>query len=244
MRIIWSNENLNLEDWRDDLIQDHPEASDEELTEIMERANTEYFDDEKANLQSAELPNAGVVFQYLGLWNGLQVGVGSMKEKTVGEILRWFPDCDYMTWFVNGEGDLCCDATHHDGTNHYVYRCLKDGEDESDVYAAMVGIRDQAAQVQVLIDHTQPIGYLVKDVYGWEDYGPEPETEAPDEEYDGEEDWEETDEEDPEFDDDGDFNTCEGCAHYHPDFKDAAGNAFCNYWLDSTSGDGCKAKVS
>lgn len=30
-------------------------------------------------------------------------------------------------------GDLRCDAVHHDGTNHYLYRAYKDGVRESQI---------------------------------------------------------------------------------------------------------------
>ena len=30
-------------------------------------------------------------------------------------------------------GDLRCDAIHHDGTNHYLYRVYKDGASESQI---------------------------------------------------------------------------------------------------------------
>ena len=33
--VVWSNENLNLEDWRADLEEEYPGYSDDELYEIM-----------------------------------------------------------------------------------------------------------------------------------------------------------------------------------------------------------------
>ena len=37
-----------------------------------------------------------------------------------------YSDTDYSTWYVDKLGDLRCDAIHHDGTNHYLYRTYKD----------------------------------------------------------------------------------------------------------------------
>ena len=44
-----------------------------------------------------------------------------------------YADPDYSTWYVDRLGDLRCDAVHHDGTNHYLYRAYKDGVRESQI---------------------------------------------------------------------------------------------------------------
>lgn len=38
---------------------------------------------------------------------------------------------NYATWYIDKNGDFRCDATHHDGINHYLYRTYKDGVTES-----------------------------------------------------------------------------------------------------------------
>lgn len=40
--VIWSNESLNLEDWRADLEEEYPGYSDDELYEIMCETNADY----------------------------------------------------------------------------------------------------------------------------------------------------------------------------------------------------------
>ena len=42
-----------------------------------------------------------------------------------------YADTDYTEWYVDKYGDLRADATHHDGTNHYLYRVFKDGVSET-----------------------------------------------------------------------------------------------------------------
>ena len=34
-------------------------------------------------------------------------------------------DTDYASWYVDKQGDLRCDAIHHDGVNHYRYRAYR-----------------------------------------------------------------------------------------------------------------------
>lgn len=36
-------------------------------------------------------------------------------------------------WYVDKRGDLRCDAVHHDGANHYLYRVFKDGVSETQI---------------------------------------------------------------------------------------------------------------
>ena len=50
--VIWSNMNLNLDDWRDDLSEECPNMSEDELYEEMCRVNMDYLDDERANLNN------------------------------------------------------------------------------------------------------------------------------------------------------------------------------------------------
>ena len=37
--LIWSNYHLDLDDWRDDLLAEHPDASEAELYQLMYEAN-------------------------------------------------------------------------------------------------------------------------------------------------------------------------------------------------------------
>ena len=57
--IIWSNENLDLDDWREDLQEQYPDCSEDELYRIMCETNAEYLSDERVNL-NIQLP-CGVV---------------------------------------------------------------------------------------------------------------------------------------------------------------------------------------
>lgn len=48
--IIWSDMNLDLDDWRDDLKEDYPDYSDDELYRVMCETNADYIHDERLNL--------------------------------------------------------------------------------------------------------------------------------------------------------------------------------------------------
>lgn len=89
--IIWSNYDIDYEDWRGDLETEYPELSEDERISLMYEINEDYLDDERANLN-------------VQLFHPILV-----------------------------VGDLRCDASHHDGTNHYLYRVYKDGVTETQI---------------------------------------------------------------------------------------------------------------
>ena len=61
--VIWGNINLNLEDWIDDLKEEYPDFSDDELREKMYEINNSYLEDERANLdiQLSTLQESGSI---------------------------------------------------------------------------------------------------------------------------------------------------------------------------------------
>lgn len=56
--VVWSNENLDLEDWRADLEEEYPGYSDDELYEIMCDTNSSYLSDERVNLNIQLCPTS------------------------------------------------------------------------------------------------------------------------------------------------------------------------------------------
>ena len=130
--IIWSDMNLDVEDWREDYkefleineLDDDPN-DEQALYEWMVETNGDYLYDERANL-NIQLSQPIIVIGDIGRWNGRVMGY---KEIPSGNIR----DCLYADteWYVDKYGDLRADAAHHDGTNHYLYRVFKDGVSET-----------------------------------------------------------------------------------------------------------------
>ncbi len=113
--IVWSDIYLDLDDWRDDLKEQYPDASDDELTARMYELNNDYLDDERVNLD-IQLPQKIIVIGDLGLWNGRFQGYKMIDSGNIKDCL--YSDCDMNEWYVDKRGDLRCTAIHHDGTNH------------------------------------------------------------------------------------------------------------------------------
>ena len=125
--LIWSNYNLDYDDWNADLEAEYPELSDSERMERMYEINGDYLDDERINL-NIQLSRPILVIADLGLWTGRHMGYKEIPSGNIRDCL--FSDTDYTTWYVDKLGDMRCDAVHHDGTNHYLYRTYKDGVSE------------------------------------------------------------------------------------------------------------------
>ena len=126
-RVIWSNNDYD--EWEKCMLEDYPdEASREE--ENIEISYERYMDDrdndlydERANL---DVPVDGVIvcFADLGLWDGHHQGAKKFG-KYVKNILR--SDCEFNDWFCD-RYNVRCKASHHDGSNSYLYRVAKDEE--------------------------------------------------------------------------------------------------------------------
>ena len=48
--VIWSDIHLDLDDWRDFLMENYPELPEDKLYEKMHELNAEYLDDERRNV--------------------------------------------------------------------------------------------------------------------------------------------------------------------------------------------------
>lgn len=128
--IIWSNYGLDYEDWREDLEAEYPSLSENERLFLMYEINSEYLNDERLNL-NVKLSRPILMVGNLGLWDGRRTGYKEIKSGNISDCL--YGDTDYSTWYVDRLGDLRCEAIHHDGTNHYLYRVYKDEVPESQI---------------------------------------------------------------------------------------------------------------
>lgn len=162
--LIWSNYNLDYDDWKEDLEAEYPELSDNERVELMYKLNSDYLDDERANL-NIELSRPILIIADLGLWNGRHMGYKEIRSGNIRDCL--YSDTDYCTWYVDKLGDLRCDAVHHDGTNHYLYRTYKDGVSEDQINNLKEKLYNGTATRADITRITKRLGDEIGKVYGW-----------------------------------------------------------------------------
>lgn len=169
--IIWSNVNLDLDDWRDDMKEQlsengyaPDEITEDRLYEEMLDTNYSYLDDERINLNIQEAQPI-IVIADLGRWNGRFQGYKMIESGNIKDCL--YSDTDYTEWYVDKLGDLRADAIHHDGTNHYLYRAFKDGTTPEQIERLQDKIYSRIATRSDITRVTKRLGDDIGKVYGW-----------------------------------------------------------------------------
>ena len=162
-RVIWTNDDYD--EWERCMLIDYPdEASrEEEGIEInYERYHEDcdqYLYDERANLD-VEVDGWIVAFGVLGLWDGNHNAACTFGNK-VKNILK--SECDYLDWYCD-RYNVRCRASHHDGTNHYLYRVAKDREQAKRLVDA---IAYEGMTEEQFRKSTKSLRPYVAKVYGW-----------------------------------------------------------------------------
>lgn len=129
-RIVWSNEDLDLEDWRDVLEGIYPGYSDDELYDMMIECNNLDFESMRYIL-NIQLYKPILMIEDIGRWDGRYHGYSEIRSGNISDCLN--SGTDYTTWYIDKNGDFRCRGIHHDGTNHYLYRVYKDGVSETQI---------------------------------------------------------------------------------------------------------------
>ena len=170
--IIWSNMHLDVDDWREgykeflEINELDADPNDEQaLYEWMVETNGDYLSDERVNL-NIQLSQPIIVIGDLGLWHGRVMGYKEIPSGNIRDCL--YADTDYTEWYVDQYGDLRADATHHDGTNHYLYRVFKDGASETQMENLRDKIYHGKATRADITRLTRRLGDEIAAVYGFD----------------------------------------------------------------------------
>lgn len=164
--IIWSSD-LDYEDWKEYLEKQYPALSEDDRIALMYEINSDYLDNERINL-NIQLSRPILVVGDLGLWwSGRRMGYKEIASGNIRDCLYSERDIDTSTWYVNGNGDLCCDATHHDGTNRYLYRIYKDSVTETQIDNLKGKLYQGTATRADITRITRRLGDEIAKVYGF-----------------------------------------------------------------------------
>ena len=158
--MIWSSE-INLENWKDFLEEEHPDVTDEdEQYDLVRQMNNYYLYDERVNLHT-DVDGRILVIANLGLWNGRVQGYKILSEN-IADIL--YSDCDYAEWYSDGY-NIKGTAWHHDGTNLYEYRVIRENRNIDNLLNAIYNGKEISRQK--LNYYTKSLHPYVAKVYGW-----------------------------------------------------------------------------
>ena len=162
--IIWSNNDLDYDDWQEELRELYPELSENERVEKMYEINADYLCDERINLD-IQVGTTILAIGDLGRWNGRFMGYKEIPSGNIRDCL--FSDADYLTWYVDKTGEFRCDAVHHDGTDYMYYRKYKRGvgmDKIEDLKHLIYSGRATEADIDAV---TEKLGRDIGRVYGW-----------------------------------------------------------------------------
>ena len=171
--IIWSNYNLNLDDWMEGIKEnldingiDYSDWPESKFYEEMVEANDLYLEDEKSNLNC---PTEGRIIEIadVGLWDGRRTGYNLLNEYNIKACLNFKQDCEYAEWWVDSHNNLRSRQSHHDGTHFILYREVKPeiSSDQLDNFCWKL-YRGKATSKDIT-KYTRAIGKQVRNVYGW-----------------------------------------------------------------------------
>ena len=164
-KIIWSNVNLNVDDWRDGYAEfceynNITPGGENDLIDWMIDTNLNYLDDEYCNLDR-QLENNIIVIADLGLWNGRKTAC-KISRANLNAI---FNAVDDYTEFYGDGREIRATGHHHDGTNYYLFRQLRPGRDPEKLLDDIYNGREISPQK--LNYYTRSIYKDVATVYGW-----------------------------------------------------------------------------
>lgn len=166
--IIWSNMNLDIEDWREDYEEyleengfDERHNNDDDLYKWMMETNDEYFGDEQMNLDKV-VEGRILVIADLGLWSGRKSAYKIVGSGNIKDILGFTYDC---AEFYGDGYNIRGTEIHHDGTNHYLYRVIREDRNIQnlldDIYEG------KKYTMKKLNYYTKSLYKPVAEVYGW-----------------------------------------------------------------------------
>lgn len=160
--VIWSNRNLDINDWKDFLEEEYPEVTDEyEQYELISEMNMEYLRDERCNL-SEKVDGRILVIADLGLWDGRRQGY-KILDNTISDIL-YDEDGEYLEWYGDGY-NIKATVSHHDGTNFYEYRVIREDRNIENLLDAIYN--GEEINRKKLNYYTKSLYPYIAKIYGW-----------------------------------------------------------------------------
>ena len=167
-RTIWSNRDVDFDDWKECLIEyrkendyDHPEdITDTDVWDFIYESLNNQLDDEKWNLD-VEADGRILVVADLGFWDGRRQGY-KILNRTVASILS--DNAEYVEWYGDGH-NIKATASHHDGVNYYEYRVIREDRNIQNLLDAIYN-REEITRKK-LNYYTKSLYPYVAKVYGW-----------------------------------------------------------------------------
>jgi hypothetical protein len=170
--MIWSNIDLDIDDgWREAYkefleindMEIPDKIDDNDIYDYMYETNNEYLNDEQMNLNK-ELEGRILVLGNLGLWNGRVQGY-VVLGKNINNIFNINSRGFDMAEFYGDGYNIKATEHHHDGTNYYEYRVIRENTNIDKLLDAIY--RGEEISRKKLNYYTRSLYKDVAKIYGW-----------------------------------------------------------------------------
>lgn len=162
-RIIWSNINIDPEDWKEAYREtaelngwDEDTDNENNLWAFINEEIQRYLEDEHMNL-NVETEGRIIAIADVGLWNGRRQGY-KILGTNVNEI--FLINEDYNEYYSDGH-NIKATCIHHDGTNYIEYRVIREDRNIDNLFDGNEITRKR------LNYYTKSLLPYVRKVYGW-----------------------------------------------------------------------------
>ena len=163
--IIWSNLDLNLEDWKDFLEEEYPDVTDEyKQFNLVSELNDEYLADERMNC-NIHTDGRIIAIANLGFWNGTRMGY-KLLDHNVKDCLQFEGSCGYAEFYCD-RYDLRSTQYHHDGSRCITYREFRPNITSYQADNFCWKLYKGKATQKDITRYTRSLKPYVKKVYGW-----------------------------------------------------------------------------
>lgn len=167
-RVIWSNRDVDFDQWRKDLIEyqkendyDNPEdVTDDDILCFIDESLSNCIDDERMNLNIVT-DGRILAIADLGLWNGRRQGY-KVLGCNVNNIFNISED--YNEYYSDGH-NIRATCIHHDGTNFIEYRVIREDKNITNLLNNIFYGKEITRKQ--LNYYTKSLAPYVHKVYGW-----------------------------------------------------------------------------
>jgi hypothetical protein len=142
--------------------QAYGEIDEQQILEMIYDDCNRAFEDERVNLNQ-QIDGEILVIANIGRWNGRFNGY-KIIDNNLKEILSNFGNVDEIIIFSDGK-NIRAEGCHHDGTNYYLFREIKDGVNIDNL---LNDIYDNKAITSARLSYyTKSLVPYVNNIYGW-----------------------------------------------------------------------------
>ena len=168
---LWNSE-ITPEDGRDIALEDHEEHPEywqdkdfeNRLWDFAADMNELNLDDLRTNLD-IQLDTPILILADIGRWDRRVRGYKEIHSGNLKDIFcAQVNGMSDQHWFCDGY-NICCQETHHDGTNYYIYRAIRNKDNMEGLYEKILNREEVTSST--LNYYTKSLAGVVAKIFGF-----------------------------------------------------------------------------